>query len=282
MSRAVTVTAKSLILDLLSTLRGGSMPVKALVGAAALFGVRENGLRVALARLYAARLVERDERGRYRLGPGTLAVSRRVASWRRIDERLRPWDGGWAAVHLGRRKADRRGSQALRFLGFRALEPGLCLRPDNLAGGIEAVREQLTALGLRDAAVFAVLELDPARDLAARSLWDAAELSAAYLAARRELEQSELRLAALPDDEAMVESFLVGGRGIRQLVLDPLLPEPIVRAADRAALVTALRRYDRVGRARWARFLERYDVPHLDPRRAPADLRLADATQHLE
>ena len=42
---------RSLILDLLSTLGRSSAPVRALVSAAGLFGIRENSLRVALARL---------------------------------------------------------------------------------------------------------------------------------------------------------------------------------------------------------------------------------------
>ena len=50
---------KSLILDLLATLREGSMPVRALVSAGALFGVGENNVRVSLARLYASGRVER-------------------------------------------------------------------------------------------------------------------------------------------------------------------------------------------------------------------------------
>ena len=54
---------RSLVLDLLSTLRRGSMPVRALVEAAALFGIAENSLRVSLARLLAEGRVARDRRG---------------------------------------------------------------------------------------------------------------------------------------------------------------------------------------------------------------------------
>jgi phenylacetic acid degradation operon negative regulatory protein len=53
----------------------------------------------------------------------------------------------------------------------------------------------------------------------------------------------------------MAESFLLGGRAIREIVLDPLLPEPLVPATERAALVGAMRRYDRAGRAAWSTFL---------------------------
>ena len=69
-------TAKSLILDLLSTLRRGSMPVRALVAAGSFFGIEENALRVALTRLLARGLVERDERGQYRAGSRAGALDR--------------------------------------------------------------------------------------------------------------------------------------------------------------------------------------------------------------
>jgi hypothetical protein len=76
----------------------------------------------------------------------------------------------------------------------------------------------------------------------------------------------------------MVESFLCGGRVIQQLVLDPLLPEPILDTRERDALVASLRDYDRLGRECWADFLAHYGVPH---RQAPADTRMAAGAQRL-
>jgi phenylacetic acid degradation operon negative regulatory protein len=61
----------------------------------------------------------------------------------------------------------------------------------------------------------------------------------------------------------MAESFLLGGRVIRQLVLDPLLPEPLAPESERRALAQALRRYDRAGRRAWAGFLARHGAPHV-------------------
>ena len=69
------------------------------------------------------------------------------------------------------------------------------------------------------------------------------------------LERSERTLGTLAREQAMAESFLLGGRAIRQLVLDPRLPEPLVPAAERRALIDALLRYDRAGRGCWASFL---------------------------
>lgn len=278
-------TARSLVLDLLSTLRRGTMPVRALIEAGALLGIEENNVRVSLARLYAAGRIERDERGRYRLGPAVAAISGRLRSWRDLGQRQRAWRGDWLAVHcarLGRGPARRRRERALELLGFREFETGFSLRPDNLRGGLDAVREQLVSLATgvdaTDTAlgrVFLVRDFDPASDFAARSLWDAAALAHDCRASLTDLRESEARLPHLSDEEAMIESFLVGGRILRQLVRHPLLPPEILDPEPLAALLAAMKRYDALGRDAWARFLSRHDVPHralpLDSRDAAGD-----------
>lgn len=270
-------TAKSLILDLLSTLRGAAMPVRALVRAGDVFGIAENGMRVELARLVASGLVERDERGSYRIAEPAEAVQSRVVSWSRIEERMTAWTGGWIGVHTGSlprsdRRAARRRQRAFDFLGFRELDTGLWIRPDNLRGGIADVRRQLEALGLDGGAiVFALGALDDATEARARKLWDVAALRAGYRALHKELVASERRLEQMPDERAMVETFVLGGRAIRELVLDPLLPEPILPTVERRALVQAMRRYDQVGRERWRPFMRAHGAPG---RRSPVDLRL--------
>jgi hypothetical protein len=64
----------------------------------------------------------------------------------------------------------------------------------------------------------------------------------------------------------MAESFLLGGRVIRQIVLDPLLPEPIVRDGELRELVAAMRRYDKLGHACWRSFFSQYRLTSM---RAP-------------
>jgi phenylacetic acid degradation operon negative regulatory protein len=54
---------------------------------------------------------------------------------------------------------------------------------------------------------------------------------------------------------ARVESFELGGAAIRQLLLDPLLPEPIAPEAERRALLESMRRYDSLGRRVWRGWL---------------------------
>jgi len=273
-----------MVLDLLSTLRRGSMPVRALVEAGGLFGIGGNSVRVALARLLARGLVERDERGRYRLGPAAGAIGQQVSSWRRVAEKTRTWDGAWISAHgaLGRgssRRSGRLSGRALRFLGFRPLRQGLSVRPDNLVGGAQAVRENLTGLGLEPGVLVASLQdLDPDTERKARGLWDRRALEADYREACHALERSMERLSSLLPREAMVESFLWGGWAIRRLALDPLLPEEICPSADRRALLDAMRRYDRIGRAAWAGFLDQHGVRHS---RGAQDLRMTEAAATL-
>jgi phenylacetic acid degradation operon negative regulatory protein len=272
-------TAKSFVVDLLSTLGGRSMPVRALIAAAALFGIEENALRVALTRLLAAGTLERDDWGEYRLGQKAQAVQQQVVSWRRLEERVRPWRGGWIGIHtsgLARAEA-RRCRRAIRFFGFRELVPGFDLRPDNLSLALGELHRELLSLGVPSAtAVFAVTDLDETSAVRARSLWDTRELVNEYRRSCAELAQSEARLAELPIGKAMVESFLLGGRVIRQLVLDPLLPEPIVDVGERRALLAAMRRYDKVGHACWRAFFNEYRITSV---RAPVDSKAHGAPQ---
>lgn len=261
-------TPKSLILDLLATIGDHSMPVRALVAAGEVFSIRPESLRVALARLLEQGTIERDGRGQYRIARAARAVKQHVVSWNRIEERVTIWRGGWIGVHVASllrsdRVRLRKRERALRFLGLRELDSGLWLRPDNLAGGIEAVRRELIDLGLDDnAPVFAITKFDESWEARARGLWDAETLRRGYREARARLEKSAARLPQLGDREAMVESFVLGGDVLRTLAVDPLLPEPIVPAGERAALVETMQEYDRLGRDRWKPFMREQGAPH--------------------
>ncbi len=179
--------------------------------------------------------------------------------------------GGWVALHTaglerGSARSRRQRARALRLLGFRPFAPGIELRPDNLVGGVARVRARLASLGIdAPALVFGIDDLDPAAEARARALWDGAALVASYRATIGRLERSAERVALLPRAAARAESFRLGGEALRQLALDPLLPEPIVPAAERRALVAAMHRYDRLGRRAWAGWLG-------DEAELPADL----------
>lgn len=281
------MTPKSLILDLLSTLPPSgesSMPVRALVEAGGCFEMAASSVRVALARLLAQEQVARDSRGRYRLGEAAGAVSRAIRNWRRLDEQTAAWEGGWVGVHRTHRPRETgrvrlRRDRSLEFLGFREFEPGFFLRPDNLVGGVGALRSRLGDLGLdARAPVFEVREFDALAKERVQALWDAKALTRAYAQALEALAESRIRLSEASVGESMVETFRLGGRVIRQLVLDPLLPDAIAPTAGRRTLVAQMLEYDEFGRGCWAEFLARHGVLH---RRTPADLRVVEGAEQL-
>ena len=88
------VNPKNLILDLMLAVGDKPMTARAAVLAGALFKISENSLRVTLARLSAAGLIEVAGRAAYRLGPAATDLAGEVAGWRRAEARLRPWHGG--------------------------------------------------------------------------------------------------------------------------------------------------------------------------------------------
>jgi len=252
---------RNLILNLLLSLGGEALTARDAVASCALFGIRENSTRVALARLSAAEQIEAAGRGAYRLGPKALKLAAEVATWRGAEQRVRDWNGDWIAVHvsgLGRmdRVALRARERALGMLGLAELERGLHLRPDNLVGGALAVRERLLKLGLaQDAALFVAKDFDSARERRARALWDGKGLTRHYRRTRARLEDWLARAGGFELEVAARESFLLGNDAIRDLVFDPLLPAPLVEVEARRAFVDAVVRFDAAGRAIWNTFL---------------------------
>jgi phenylacetic acid degradation operon negative regulatory protein len=199
-----------------------------------------------------------------------------------LNRTTRKWTGAWIGVLAGAggRTAKPARVRALRLLGFAELRPSFWVRPDNLAAAVDGVRDELRSLGLPAAElVFALRDLHAASEGRARGLWDVRELSRRYRDLLRSIDRSSARLEKLPAGEAMVESFDVGGRALRQLILDPLLPEEIHPTAERDALFAAMTEYDRLGRLAWAGLLGRFGVPHL---RAPLDGRFEARSRAVE
>jgi phenylacetic acid degradation operon negative regulatory protein len=260
-------TAKRLLLQLLVAAAGTPLPVRTAVLAGALFDLSENNVRVALVRLTAEGLIESAGRGAYRLAERAEDLAREVAAWRDAEARVCRWAGGYVVVHtgaLGRtdKAALRQRSRALSLLGFAELERGLHVRPDNLQGGIDAVRQRLHALGLEgDAIVFRADAFDEKTEARVRRLWDGRALTSSYGRARQKLERWLAGSRDLELDVAARESFLLGGQAIRQIVFDPLLPPPLVDVEERRAFIDSMKTMDREGRRIWRRFFDVAGAP---------------------
>lgn len=248
---------KNLILNLLLANDGAPLSAADAVGSCALFGIRENSVRVALVRLGAAGLIASAGRGAYRLGPQAAHLAEELSSWRSSESRVCDWHGAWIMVstgHLGRsdRTALRTRQRALALLGFKELDDTLHVRPDNLMGHAPVVRERLRKLGLEpEAPVFTATDLPPELDLRARTLWQGEALNQAYRQTRQKLQTWLAHANELEAEVAARESYLLGNEAIRQLVFDPLLPEPLVDVAERRAFTSTVLAFDQAGHRIW-------------------------------
>ncbi len=250
-------TPKKVILGLLHAGENRPLSVRDAIRACSLFELTENNVRVTLVRLSSDGLIQSPERGMYVLGPAAQDMAGDLAGWRQALERLQDWRGGWLMLLSGSALSTDRGEKkrrlrAIAMTGMRELQPGAWVRPDNLLGGVEALRERLWRLGLpRDTLVFHASALDADADAQARRLWPARELTESYLQQTRFLQEWLQRWPAMDPEEAARECYLYGTDAIRRVVFDPWLPESMVDAQARAEFFNTVLEYDQTGQRIW-------------------------------
>ncbi len=222
------LTARSVLASALLGMDPPELPVAQLVRLTGLFGISENGARVALSRMVAAGEATTDGSGRYRLA-GHLAARQSRQSVSRSGTTA-PYEGWWwlAVVTTAGSTAEVRGARrrALAYSRLGELREGVWVRPGNVAmdlpGSLEADLELMTA---RPA--------DPRR--LAGQLWDLPTWSA---------RASELRarLDALSPDgpEALAPGFELSAAVLRHLQADPLLPTELLPGGWPAGSLRAL------------------------------------------
>ncbi|MGB3624632.1 MAG: hypothetical protein WA989_02320 [Henriciella sp.] len=254
------ISARALILSLLSTVDVDRQAIGALVNAGDLFGIEPVTIRVAATRLVKSGLLESPERGIYAPGPKAKALTRRLQQWRDVSDRLSDWTGSWLVClthHLGRadRKKLRERERALMLYGYRETPNGLWVRPANISRTIDELRDELVSIGAGDG-IMLMEASDFATGLAKHweSLWSAKELHASYTAAIADMTSSLPRLATLPPDEAARESLLIGQAVIRTINFDPLLPPELADQGLFLQMVETMKRYNETGIACWDKY----------------------------
>ncbi len=254
--------ARHLILRLLTVADNETLIVADIIRAGALFGITGNNIRVTLARSTKANLVESVDSAVYRLGPNAKKLAANVAAWGNADEQLVAWDGSWIAVTTGGlsrsdRKLLRARDRALSLLGFRELDTGLYVRPNNLKGSVDAIRTKLLDLGLEPkAAVFEASHFDDDRQTKALGLWRTLQLESLYNKRTTQLQDWVATRDTLTSDDALRETYLLGDFAIRSIIFDPLLPAPLVDEDARQHFFDTVRQFNKEGRDLWYAFFD--------------------------
>lgn len=254
---AEDVSARTLVLSLMSVPGRRPQTLAYLSRAGGLFGMEPTAIRMAVTRLVKEGLLESVERGVYATGPKAAAFTAEISDWRNAPARTRAWTGGWIGVltnHLGRtdRKDLRARMRALRLYGFAQAEAGLWVRPDNLRLSLGDLRAALLRIGLQDdALLIAICETALPASADWRDLWSTNDLKTTYEGAIAAMQASRKAAAKLPADDAARETLLIGQSVIRTINLDPLLPEDIGDAALFRQMVSEMDAYDRFGRTCW-------------------------------
>lgn len=248
---------RRLLLKLLFASEGHSLTIREMLAAGEVLGFSANSLRVALVRLSSHGLIASSARGVYCLGPEAASLAEDAGHWRSGELRVRPWAGEWIVVHTGglartNRTALRRRARVLQLLGLREHARGLYLRPDNLAGGLIAIRARLRQLGLEpEASVIVAREFEDSELQHIYALWDGPALSRRYERMRQQLENWLVRADHLELPVAAREVYRAGDEAIRTLIFDPLLPEPMVDVGARARFTETVLRFDDAGHRIW-------------------------------
>ncbi|WP_430402170.1 hypothetical protein [Hyphomonas sp.] len=256
---AEDVSARTLVLSLMSVPGRRPQTLAYLSRAGSLFGMEPTAIRMAVTRLVKEGLLESVDRGVYATGPKAAAFTAEISDWRGAPARTRPWTGGWIGVitnHLGRtdRKDLRARMRALRLYGFAQAEAGLWVRPDNLRQSLTQLRAALLRIGLQeDALLVAISETAMPAGVNWRNLWSTDDLKATYEGAIAAMRASRKAAASLPPDAAARETLLVGQSVIRTINLDPLLPDDIGDADLFRQMVIEMDAYDAFGRSCWER-----------------------------
>lgn len=259
-----TVTAKSLILDLLRTSKPSALPVCLLIDTGAIFGISENALRVNLNRLIKRDVISQDNRGYYQVSDTTSPLRLWVSSWREGELRIRPWQQQWLSLQLSgnlKVKATAQVQRAAYRFGFRQFWGDCWIRPDNLQqSSLELVRLLTQLSGENNFMLMRVSEFET--ELDPRALWSASTLEKNYQTQIALLNTSLASIESADLAKKFRDSFILGGHCIHTLAIDPLLPDEMINIQLRDELTQLMKSYDRVCRPFWQQLFLQYKFKH--------------------
>jgi len=241
-----------IILDLLRTYPRQGTSARNIMATGKMFGFNENAMRVSLSRLVSRDMVENITRGFYRLTENANPINDFIDLWRSGEQRRRAWPEPLYCV-LDLARSSKKDLWIIAAMGFVSIATNLWARPDNLSTGKGQLGNRMNRLGLDEGAIlFTNARLSTRESTRCLNQYDLQALTSAYLKTLGQLEQSLKALHELPVEDAMKESFVLGGKAIQVLSKDPLLPDELMDSTDRAALWQTMLQYDQVGREIWS------------------------------
>lgn len=249
--------ASGIILDLLRTYQRRGTSARNIMATGKMLGFNENVMRVSLSRLVSRNIIENISRGYYRLTENTNPINEFIDLWRLGEQRRRPWPEELYCV-LSLAKSSNKDLWIIASMGFVALATDLWVRPDNLSLDIHStnkgdLRNRMASLGLDETAILFTNARLSSRDAATcLDQYDRDALIASYRVTLSRLEVSLERLDELTVENAMKESFVLGGTAIQVLSKDPLLPDELMDSSDRSRLWKTMLQYDQAGREIWS------------------------------
>lgn len=243
----------NLIIDLLRTYKDKGLDVKKIMETGLLFNFSENLIRVSLSRLVSKGVIEKQQRGIYRLSQAAHPINDFTEMWRLGEERCRPWlNNKWICIHSPS-LLSKKCLWVLSVTGFRQVREKFWIRPDNLQFENHSMGEFLHEMGLTKDIVKvsdATLDIDTAQSWF--KLFDMDQMEQDYSEMDAKLKASQTRLSALPLKAAKRESFHLGGEAIALLATDPQIPTEYHASKTRPVLWKTLQSYDLYGREIWS------------------------------
>ncbi|CAM4257671.1 hypothetical protein F901_02525 [Acinetobacter dispersus] len=258
----VKMNARDLIIDLLLGLQGRAISIKQIIIAARLFEISENSIRVAVTRLSSDGVIEAIERGVYQFSLQSHEWANVMLNRKHGIKQTKVWGNQYLAVftgELGRvdRTALNRRERALKHFGFKELEQGIYIRPDNLVITFDQLISELKTSGLENSAkICQIGHFDAHTLVLIPTLWPTQTLNLNYEKYSQMIQKWLSTVDQLSLEDAARESLLLGRQTISLLMNDPLLPEGFVDVQLREQFAQSVQQLDQTGLDAWQKFYE--------------------------
>lgn len=256
------ITARSLVMSLFNSSRANTLNINQLIRSGKLFDIEDSAIRMAVTRLFKEQLIESPERGIYQSGGKSHNLNIEIQSWQNTLHQIKPWNKQWLMVlttHLGRTNKTQLNASKRSFnlCGFAEAEKGVWVRPNNLNTTVNQLYNRLTGIGMPSKAhLIATENVANSIEKSWCDLWPIKTLEANYRMANNEIQSSLIKLSTQSIEASAKESLLLGESIIRQINLDPLLPNEMINNQLRSDVISNMKNYNDIGQQYWQRFLE--------------------------